>query len=160
MFDKDKENLINRECENESNVKMNTEEKKTKLEIRRSISYEEINENNSIRNLCINLRPYHLDEQFNKFMEKCSNENEFNWWKTIEHLKPLIQKRIFNEFHSNEFEESENNEFILFIKCKRYERRNGLCFVIDRLFYNQQMFLFVTIANQLQIQFNLLSSGF
>ena len=139
---------------------MKMEDKKKKLEIRRSISYEEMNENNSLRNLCINIRPYHLDDQFNQFMEKCSNENEFNWWKTIEHLKPLIKKRIFNEFISNEFEDDLYNQFISFEKCKRYQRRNALCFGIDRLFYNQQMFLFVTIANQLQIQFNLLSSGF
>jgi hypothetical protein len=143
------------------------------LGLRRSISFEDkLNENNflindslssSLNNLCFRLKPYQLLPEFNQFIEESVNQHQFDWWNTIDHLKPLIENIILYENLNNSFEDDTNKEdqyLIQFRKSKRNKRRNAICFAIDRLFYNQQMILFVAITNDIQIQFNLISSGF
>jgi hypothetical protein len=152
------------------------------LGLRRSISCEDkINENysdksnnsnilfgnnslsSSLNNLCFRLKPYQLLPEFNKYIEKSDTEHQFDWWNTIDHLRPLIENIILDEKLINHFQDDTNKEdqnFILFQKSKRNKRRNGICFAIDKLFYNQQMSLFVAITREIQIQFNLMSSGF
>ena len=53
-----------------------------------------------------------------------------------------------------------NDEEITFKDCKRQGRRNAVCLGVDRLYYNDQLVLFATIANEVQLEFNLMSSGF
>ena len=157
------------------------------LGLRRSISFEHKindNENNldktsgenvnlslcsnilrsSLNNLCFNLRPYQLLPEYNKNIKESDDEHKFDWWNTIDHLRPLIENIILDEKLFNYFEDDLNNEqdqiLIQFQKSKRNKRRNAICFAIDRLFYHEQMILFVAITNEIQIEFNLMSSGF
>ena len=50
--------------------------------------------------------------------------------------------------------------FIKFNQSKSVQRRNGICCAVDRLCFNEQLILFVAIANDVQIEYNLMSSGF
>jgi hypothetical protein len=146
------------------------------LGLRRSVSLEDtsINKNfdfleksktktSSVQSLCFRLRVHQLLPEYNKNIEKLDNENEFDWWNTIDHLIPLIENIILYQKLTNHFEDDQNKQdkqFILFQKSKRNGRRNGICKEIDRLCYNQQIILFISITKQIQIKYNLISEGF
>jgi hypothetical protein len=117
----------------------------------------------SLQSLCFRLRPHQLLPEFNKSIAKSDDEHKFDWWNSAAHLRPLIENIILYENLSSHFEDDldkQDKNLIKFKKCKRNGRRNGVCFGIDRLYYNEQMILFVAISNEVQIAYNLLSSGF
>ena len=45
----------------------------------------------SLQSLCVQLRPHQLLEEFNATIAKSDREHKFDWWKTIAHLRPLIE---------------------------------------------------------------------
>jgi hypothetical protein len=116
----------------------------------------------SLHSLCLRLRRYQLLPEYNKDIEKSATENDFNWRKTAIRLRPIFEKIVMAEYKRTIYspEPSENDEEISFKDCKRQGRRNAVCLGIDRLYYNDQLILFATIANEVQLEFNLLSSGF
>ena len=102
-------------------------------------------------------------EEFNATIAKSDREHKFDWWKTIAHLRPLIEKLIFEDQLESHFEDDEHKidkVFIKFNQSKSVQRRNGICCAVDRLCFNEQLILFVAIANDVQIEYNLMSSGF
>jgi hypothetical protein len=165
--------------ENLNSLSENRYLKRVPLEFRRSVSLEETSidsnincrqqshlnlslEDPSVNSLCLCLKSHQLLPEFNENIVQSSNEHQFNWWNTIAHLRPLIENIILYEKLKNNFEDDldkEDKYFIKFIKSKRNGRRNGICLNIDKLYYNQQMILFVAITNQVRIQHNLISSG-
>jgi len=119
-------------------------------------------EDRSLNSLCLCLKSHQLLPEFNENIVRSSNEHQFDWWNTVDHLRPLIKNIILYEELKNNFQDDidkEDKYFIQFIKSKRNGRRNGICLYIDKLYYNQQMILFVAITNQFQIQHKLMSSG-
>ncbi|CAF1453933.1 unnamed protein product [Adineta ricciae] len=142
--------------------------------LRRSVSVEEKSHgstissidpslSSSLHSLCLRLRPHQLLPEFNENIAQASNENEFDWWKSASHLRPLLQNIILYQNFTNEFKDDkgeDNKIYQKFCKSKRYRRRNAICDIVDRLCYNEQATLFSTIAIDLQIESNLISSGF
>lgn len=116
----------------------------------------------SLNSLCLRLRRYQLLPEFNEDIAKTSDQNDFNWWKTAVRLRPIFEKVIMAEYRRilTYPETYRDDEEITFQKCLRQGRRNAVCLGIDRLCYNDQLILFATIANEVQLEFNLLSSGF
>jgi hypothetical protein len=117
---------------------------------------------NSLNSLCVRLRRYQLLPELNEEIAQAANQSDFNWWKTAAHLRPICERIVMSDYkRTNYFPETyENDEEITFKDCKRQGRRNAVCLGVDRLYYNDQLILFATIANEVQLEFNLLSSGF
>ncbi|CAF4015641.1 unnamed protein product, partial [Rotaria sp. Silwood1] len=67
---------------------------------------------------------------------------------------PILQRVIMADYQQIEYfpETYDNEQDITFKQCKRQNRRNAVCMKIDRLYYNDQLFLFATIANQVQLE--------
>lgn len=116
----------------------------------------------SLNSLCVRLRRYQLLPEFNEDIAKTADQNDFNWWKTAVRLRPIFERVIMAEYRRipNYPETYVDGEEVTFTKCIRQGRRNAVCLGIDRLYYNDQLILFATIANEVQLEFNLLSSGF
>ena len=116
----------------------------------------------SLNTLCLRLRRYQLLPELNEDMANIADQNDFNWWKTAARLRPIFEKAIMSDYKQTIYfpETYQNDEEITFKDCKRKGRRNGVCLGIDRLYYNDQLILFATIANEVQLEFNLMSSGF
>jgi hypothetical protein len=117
----------------------------------------------SLNSLCIRLQAHQLLPEFNENIAKSANEHQFDWWNSADHLRPFLQQIILHQQFTNEFiddHEKQDQIFIQFQKSKRNKRRNAVCFAVDRLCYNEQMILFVAISNEIQIEYNLMSSGF
>jgi len=170
---------------NQNNLSSNRYLKSIPLGLRRSVSHEDISIDlnlqkslkescsnvsfqdpslsSSLNCLCFRLRPHQLLPEFNENIARSDREHQFDWWNTINHLRPLIENIILYEQLNNYFEDDQDKQdkyFIQFIKSKRNGRRNGVCLTIDKLYFNQQMILFVAITNEIQVQYNLMSSGF
>lgn len=111
----------------------------------------------SLSKLCLVYRRHQLLLENDRSIEQGSNENEFNWWKTIDHLRPILERIIASMPMSND---DQTPDFAAFIRSRRRTRRNGICLALDRLCFNDQLFLFVTLVNQVQIDFSLLLSNF
>ena len=116
----------------------------------------------SLNSLCLRLRRYQLLPEFNEDIAKTADQNDFNWWKTAVRLRPIFERVIMAEYRRiiTYPETYLDDEQISFHRCLRQGRRNAVCLGIDRLCYNDQLILFATIANEVQLEFNLLSSGF
>ena len=116
----------------------------------------------SLNSLCLRLRRYQLLPEYDDDIAKSSDENDFSWWKTAAHLRTMFERLLMAQQRRHFYIPGvyENEEDITFKKCKRQGRRNAVCLGIDRIYYNEQMVLFSTIANEVQLEFNLLSSGF
>ena len=117
----------------------------------------------SLNCLCVQLRPHQLLPEFNENIAQTAIEHEFDWWKSAAYIRPVIENIILYQNFKSEFQDDkqiEDQMFIKFTKSKRNGRRNAICCAIDRLCYNQQLILFVTIATDVQIGYNLISSGF
>jgi hypothetical protein len=116
----------------------------------------------SLNSLCLRLRRYQLLPEYHEEIAKIVDDNDFNWKKTAVHLTPIIEKVVMTQYKIIEYfpETYQNDEEITFKHCKRQGRRNAVCLGIDRLCYNDQLVLFATIANEIQLEFNLMSSGF
>ncbi|CAF1250985.1 unnamed protein product [Rotaria sp. Silwood1] len=116
----------------------------------------------SLNSLCLKLRRYQLLPEYNEDIAKSSDEHNFNWWITVAHLRPILQRVIMADYQQIEYfpETYDNEQDITFKQCKRQNRRNAVCMKIDRLYYNDQLFLFATIANQVQLEYSLTFSGF
>ncbi|CAF1531599.1 unnamed protein product [Adineta steineri] len=116
----------------------------------------------SLNSLCVKLRRYQLLPEYNKDIEKISDENNFSWWTTANHLRTMLEKLIMTQQRKTSHAPGTyiHDEEITFRNCKRQGRRNGVCLEVDRLYYNDQLVLFATIANEVQLEYNLLSSGF
>ena len=116
----------------------------------------------SLNSLCLQLRRYQLLPEHNEDIARSSDESHFNWWKTAAHLRPILEKIIMSDqrkSHSSP-ETFEDESEITFKDCKRQKRRNAVCLEVDRLCYNDQLILFATIANEVQLEFNLMSTGY
>lgn len=141
---------------NENNNLNNLQDSTTQNSLNTSLGY-------SVQSLCFRLRPHQLLPEYNRYIAKADNEHQFDWWTTAEHLRPLLENIILYEKFQSYFEDDQNQQdeqFILFKKSKRNQRRDAVCFGIDKLCYNEQMILFVAISNEVQIEYNLMSSGF
>lgn len=116
----------------------------------------------SLNSLCLRLRRYQLLPELNEDMANTADQNDFNWWKTAAKLRPLFERVIMSDYKQKRYfpETYENEQEITFKQCIRQGRRNGVCLGVDRLYYNDQLILFATIANEVQLEFNLMSSGF
>jgi len=116
----------------------------------------------SLNSLCLRLRRHQLLPEYNEDIARSADLNDFNWWKTAARLRPIFERCVMAEYKkTNYFPETyQNNEEITFKDCKRQGRRNAVCLGVDRLYYNDQLVLFATIANEVQLEFNLMSSGF
>ena len=116
----------------------------------------------SLNSLCLKLRRYQLLPEFNEEMAKTADQSDFNWWKTAAHLRPIFERFVMTEYKRKYYvpETYENDNNNTFKYCQRRGRRNAVCLGIDRLYYNDQLILFATIANEVQLEFNLMSSGF
>ncbi|UJR24497.1 hypothetical protein I4U23_005872 [Adineta vaga] len=153
------------------------QQRSRKLGLRRSVSLEEKPIENkssnlpsmdpsltsSIQCLCVRLRPHQLLPEFNENIAQSANEHEFDWWQSASHLRPLLQNIILYQNFTNDFKDDKDEDgkiFRNFCKSKRFRRRNAICDTLDRLCYNEQATLFSTIATDLQIEYNLISSGF
>ena len=112
--------------------------------------------------LCLKLRQHQLLSEDNRDIAKSSEENELNWCKTAAHLRPILEKITMMDYKTADYflEVSKNDEKTTFKNCKRQDRRNAVCLEIDRLYYNGQLFLFATLANEVQIEFTLSSRRF
>jgi hypothetical protein len=116
----------------------------------------------SLNSLCLRLRRYQLLPEYNKEMAATADQNDFNWWKTAARLRPIFEKAVMADYRKTHYfpDDYLNDEEITFKQCIRQGRRNAVCLGVDRLYYNDQLILFATIANEVQLEFNLLSSGF
>jgi hypothetical protein len=116
----------------------------------------------SLNSLCLRLRRYQLLPEHDENVAQSSDQNDFNWWMTAARLRPIFEKITMSDYkHVDYFPETyENNEEITFNQCIRQGRRNAVCLGIDKIYYNDQLTLFATIANEVQLEFNLMSSGF
>ena len=117
----------------------------------------------SLNSLCLRLRRHQLLPEYNEDIARASDENHFNWWKTAATLRPIFEKLIMNDYRSPEPLTSTSDDEQLkasFQLSRRRGRRNAVCLGIDRLYYNEQLILFATIANEVQLEFNLMFSGF
>jgi hypothetical protein len=116
----------------------------------------------SLNSLCLKLRRYQLLPEHNEDIAKTADQNDFNWWKTANRLRPVFEKVVMADYKKAYYypETYEDDEEITFKSCQRQGRRNAICLGIDRLCYNDQLILFATIANEVQLEFNLMSSGF
>lgn len=117
----------------------------------------------SLNNLCLRLRRHQLLPEYNEDIARSSDENHFNWWKTAATLRPIFEKLIMNDYRTPDPLTSASNDEQLkesFQRSRRRGRRNAVCLGIDRLYYNEQLILFATIANEVQLEFNLMFSGF
>jgi hypothetical protein len=117
----------------------------------------------SLNSLCLKLRRYQLLPEYNEDIAKTADQNDFNWWKTANRLRSIFEKIVMSDYkkvYYNPQTYDEDDEEITFKKCLRQGRRNAVCLGIDRLCYNDQLILFATIANEVQLEFNLMSSGF
>ncbi len=117
----------------------------------------------SLTTLCVKLKPHQLLSEFNQNIAISSDEHQFDWWESAAHLRSLLEKIILYEQYTNEFTDDENKQdkiFNQFKQSKRNGRRNAVCFAVDRLCYNEQLILFVAISKEIQIEYNLMSSGF
>ncbi|CAF0916218.1 unnamed protein product [Adineta steineri] len=117
----------------------------------------------SLQSLCVRIRPYQLLPELNENIAESSNEHDFNWWRYASHLRPLLQNIIVYRNFRNEFldyKDEDEKIFCKFTQSKRYKRRDAICSTLDRLYYNEQTILFSTIATDLQIEYNLVCSGF
>lgn len=121
----------------------------------------------SLNSLCVRLRKHQLLPEYDQNIARSADENDFNWWKTAARLRPIFERIVANEYKqtansSKNVEENEEVEtsFEDYEKCKRRTRRNAVCLGIDRLYFNEQLTLFATIANEVQLEFNLMFSAF
>jgi hypothetical protein len=116
----------------------------------------------SLNSLCMRLRRHQLLPEYNEEIARTVDQNDFNWWKTAARLRPMFERIVMEDYKRISYypETYQNDEEITFKDCKRQGRRNAVCLGIDRLCYNEQLILFATIANEVQLEFNLMSSGF
>lgn len=116
----------------------------------------------SLNSLCLRLRRYQLLPEYDENIARTVDENDFNWWKTAARLRPIFERVVMSDYKKTDYfpETYENEEEMTFKICKRQGRRNAVCLGVDRLYYNDQLILFATIANEVQLEFNLMSSGF
>ncbi|CAF0764859.1 unnamed protein product [Rotaria sordida] len=116
----------------------------------------------SLNSLCLQFRRYQLLPEYDEDVAKSSHEHDFNWWKTIAHLRPIVKNAIMSDYRKNDYfpQTSDNDEYLTFKNCKRQQRRNAVCIEIDRLYYNDQLLLFAMVANQIQLEHHLTFSGF
>ncbi|UJR34310.1 hypothetical protein I4U23_021713 [Adineta vaga] len=116
----------------------------------------------SLNSLCLRLRRYQLLPEYDEDIEKSSDENDFSWWNTAAHLRTMFEKLLMAHQRRHFYNPGvyEKDEDIHFKNSKRQGRRNAVCVGVDRLCYNDQLVLFATIANEVQLEFNLMSSGF
>ena len=119
----------------------------------------------SLNSLCLRIRRHQLLTDHDENIDQTTKENDFNWWKTIARLRPLFE-RIISEQNpidqfSSVYDQDDSKSFQLqFQACLRKGRRNAICIAIDRLYYNEQLFLFASLANEVQLDFSLLLSSF
>ncbi|CAF1237698.1 unnamed protein product [Rotaria sp. Silwood1] len=91
-----------------------------------------------------------LSSSHNSF---CLRLRPYNWSNTAVHIKSSIEHVILCPKFTNEFIEDKAKEdkvLIKFANCKRNGRRNAICSATDKLFYNQQMILFITVSHEVQ----------
>jgi hypothetical protein len=117
----------------------------------------------SVQCLCIRLHPHQLSPELGENTAQPVDEYQFDWWKSASRLRPVLEKIILHENFTSEFDDSKDEDEKIwkkFIHSRRYRRREAICLALDRLYYNEQTILFSSIATDLQIEFNLFSSGF
>ena len=118
----------------------------------------------SLNSLCVRLRKHQLLPEYDQNIARSADESDFNWWKTAARLRPIFERIIATEYKQTKGlppvvpdEEDLPQDFE---HCKRRGRRNAVCLGVDRLCYNEQLTLFATIANEVQLEFNLMFSAF